>query len=164
MAEEKFTLIPPRENNNCFGCSETNASGLHLRFSTDGNSVVSHLQVPEHLCGWQRLVHGGVITTILDEVMGWSTIHLLKRFTLTKSITVDFLKPLYVGTPLRAEGRIIEMKNDREAIAEGLLYNQDDVLCARSRGSFALFTSKTVKRLGILDDETVEHMKRTVEG
>ncbi|MCE5244977.1 MAG: PaaI family thioesterase [Syntrophobacteraceae bacterium] len=164
LVDGGFIRLPNRENHNCFGCSPTNDAGLRLQFYTDGRTVVTKVNVPGHLCGWENLVHGGVISTILDEVMGWSMLHILKKFTLTKSITVEFLKPVYIETELRAEARILEVKNDREALAEGLLFNENGVLCARSSGSFALFTSKAIQRLGIMNADTIECMRRIIEG
>ena len=88
--------LPNRETHNCFGCSPINASGLQMKFSTDESTVFSRLTVPDHLCGWDRLVHGGVISTILDEIMSWTGIYMLKQITMTKSMTVDFIKPVQV--------------------------------------------------------------------
>ena len=100
--------LPNSRNHNCFGCSPVNPSGLQMRFFTDGRAVYSRVKVPEHLCGWSNIVHGGVLTTILDEVMSWSAITLLKRIALTRGIAVEFIKPVQVGGELKAEGRVRE--------------------------------------------------------
>ena len=44
----------PEENQNCFGCSLKNKSGLQMKFyaSEKMDSVISWLKVPDHLCGW----------------------------------------------------------------------------------------------------------------
>ncbi len=94
---KKLRELPNSRNHNCFGCSPANPSGLQMKFLTDGEAVYSQLEVPEHLCGWSNIVHGGVLTTILDEIMSWSAIHLLKRIALTRTLTVEFLKPVPVG-------------------------------------------------------------------
>jgi hypothetical protein len=43
------------------------------------NAVFSWVSAPEHLCGWNNLLHGGVIATILDEIMSWTAIDILKK-------------------------------------------------------------------------------------
>ena len=85
-----------------------------MRFFTDGRAVYSRLQVPGHLCGWSNIVHGGVVTTILDEIMSWAAICLLQRIAVTQRIEVEFLKPVQVGMELQAEGRVRApgVKND----------------------------------------------------
>jgi acyl-coenzyme A thioesterase PaaI-like protein len=50
------------------------------------------LTVPEHLCGWSKMVHGGVVTTILDEIMSWSALYLLKKVIVTRTMTIEFIK------------------------------------------------------------------------
>lgn len=155
-----FYQLPQRENNRCFACSSTNPHGLQMKFFTDGEMLVSDLSVPEHLCGWRNLVHGGVISTILDEIMGWSAVYLLRRFTLTKTITIEFLKPLEVGSRLRVEGAVKEVKSDREAEMESKLFNEEGFLCAKGTGLFATFLPETAKRLGIIDESLVEELER----
>jgi uncharacterized protein (TIGR00369 family) len=126
-------------------------------FYTDSAALYSWITVPEHLCGWYDVVHGGVITTMLDEIMSWSAIHLLKRFILTKSISVDFLKPVYIGKELKVEGRVKEMVSEREAIMEGFLYDSDGLLCAASVGRFALFTAEAIRKMKVFPEHEIEN-------
>lgn len=156
--------LPARANHNCFGCSQSNAAGLKMRFSTNGEALFSTLTVPDHLCGWGTIVHGGVQTTILDEIMGWTALHLLKRVTLTKSLRVEFLKPVYVGQPLQAIGRVRELTAAREARLEAELFNGDGKLCTRALGTFGLFTVEAVKKLKILDEEALKTVEHLVQG
>ena len=148
--------LPNRETHNCFGCSPINASGLQMKFFTRDSAVFSRLTVPDHLCGWDRLVHGGVISTILDEVMSWTGIYMLKQITMTKSMTVEFIKPVYINSELKAEGRVLEKTGKHEALIEGCLYNDKDTLCARSKANFVIFSPKVAKRLGIAQKEHLE--------
>ncbi|MBW2478945.1 MAG: PaaI family thioesterase [Deltaproteobacteria bacterium] len=127
-----------------------------MKFYTRDSAVFSRLTVPDHLCGWDRLVHGGVISTILDEVMSWTGIYLLKQITMTKSMTVDFIKPVYINSELKAEGLVLEKTGKHEALLEGRLYNQEDTLCARSRATFVIFSPAVAKRLGIARKEHLE--------
>jgi uncharacterized protein (TIGR00369 family) len=157
---KKLRALPNRENHSCFGCSPTNPCGLRMTFFTDGTSVFTELNVPEHTAGWKNLVHGGVISTILDEVMGWSAIFLLKRFVLTKSISVDFLKPAFVGGKVRAEGKILDYRNAREAVMESTLFDGDGNLCFRGTGTFAVFAPEAAMNRGIINEETLQDLER----
>ncbi|HIJ77138.1 MAG TPA: PaaI family thioesterase [Deltaproteobacteria bacterium] len=154
MERKGLKQLPSRGDHNCFGCSPVNPSGLHMRFFTDGEGLFSWVSVPDHLCGWKDLAHGGVITAILDEIMGWSAIYLLKCVVLTKSIAIDFVKPVHVGTLVRAEAKLAERTQEREVIVEGLLFDGEKTLCAKARGTFAVFAPEVAERLGIMDEAT----------
>lgn len=140
----------------CFGCSQKNPHGLKMRFYADDATLYSWPKVPDHLCGWDGIVHGGVLSTMLDEIMSWSSIYNLHRVVMTKTMTVDFFKPVYTADNLRVEGRVVEQISAREVIVEGKIYKDDDVLCAQSRGTFAVFTAKAVKRMKIMPPEVLE--------
>ena len=148
----------------CFGCGRANPIGLKMSFFTDGDTVVSELVVPEHLCGWNRLVHGGILATIMDEIMSWTAIHLLGRLILTKSMQIEFLRPVYVGAPLRLESRIDHHASAKEAHVAADLYIKDGrQRCACSRGSFALFSAGAMRRMKILDGTTVDAFQQRFE-
>ena len=155
MIKENLQEVVSRDAH-CFGCSQKNPHGLKMRFYTDDTALYSWLSVPPHLCGWDGIAHGGVLSTILDEVMGWSAINSLRRIAMTKTMTVDFLKPVYIGDKLRAEGRVVEQVSAREAIIEGKLYRDDDVLCVQTRGTFAIFTPKAITRMKIMSPAALE--------
>jgi uncharacterized protein (TIGR00369 family) len=150
-AMENLKKLPNRESHNCFGCGRSNTSGLRMEFYTDGAAVFSWLEIPGHLCGWNDIVHGGVVSTVMDEIMTWASMSLLRRYILTRSITVDFLKPVYIGRKIRAEGRVREKISEREAVMEGALYDEAGNLCARATGTFALFTGEGIKKMGLFD-------------
>jgi uncharacterized protein (TIGR00369 family) len=154
LKKEEYIQLPNRDDHNCFGCSPVNASGLQMTFYTNETAVYSKVTVPEHLCGWNNLVHGGVLTTILDEIMSWSAIYLLKQVAMTKSMTVEFLKPVYVGNSLKAEGLVLDKKGKHEALMEGRIYNEDEVCCASATATFAVFSPAVAKRLRITDNES----------
>lgn len=59
-------------DHDCFGCGQHNHQGLKMTFASNGEQLRSELVIPEHLRGWSNLVHGGITTTILDEMMGWA--------------------------------------------------------------------------------------------
>ncbi len=159
----KVKELPNRSNHNCFGCGPGNPNGLKMKFFTDDNSVFSRIIIPSHLCGWDNLVHGGVLSTILDEIMSWSAIYLLKKFILTKSITVDFLHPVYVGDEVQAVGRVLKMSDKREALMEGKLLKNGNKICARSRGTFALLNSRMIQKMGIISEKAVRDFKPIFE-
>ncbi|MCK5913019.1 MAG: PaaI family thioesterase [Desulfuromusa sp.] len=162
MEKENLQEVISRDAH-CFGCSQQNPYGLKMRFHTDESALYSWLSVPPHLCGWDGIVHGGVLSTMLDEIMGWSAIYGLRCIAMTKTMTVDFLKPVYIGDKLRVEGRVVEQTSKREAILEAKIYKEDDVLCAQTRGTFAIFTAKAIKRMKIMPPEVLDRFSEYLD-
>src|SRR6185436_143631 len=77
----------------CFVCGESNPIGLKLRFETDGKCVRTRfVPKPEHV-GFQQVVHGGILSTLLDEIMVWACAVQTKRFGFCAELSVRFLKP-----------------------------------------------------------------------
>lgn len=155
--------LPRSANHNCFGCSQTNAAGLRMRFFTDGSAVYSRVAVPGHLCGWSNIVHGGVLTTILDEIMSWSAIFLLKRIALTRRISVDFIKPAKVGGELRAEGRVSRTDGKNDAVTEAVLIDAAGEVCARATAAFKIFSPAVARRLAIADEASIRWFESVFE-
>ena len=152
------------ENHKCFGCSPTNPAGLQMKFYAKEESVFSWVTVAHHLCGWENLVHGGVITTILDEIMSRTALYILKKFIMTKEIHVSFLKPVMVESELMAQGTVQQVNNDREARIEGLLYNDKKQLCAKATGTFALFSPSSLKKKTTVNQSHIDDLVRLIGG
>ncbi|HQB29239.1 MAG TPA: PaaI family thioesterase [Syntrophales bacterium] len=155
-----YRLLPNMEDHECFGCGPANPSGLQMKFYTDEASVFSWVTVPPHLCGWSRLVHGGVLSTMLDEIMSRSVIYLLKRLGLTRRMEVEFLRPVFIGKELKVEGKVREYANDREVRAEGFVYDEEGRVCARSSGSFILFSTDRMRQMGVADSGILDWFDR----
>lgn len=150
--KKELVSLKPNDVVACFGCGIHNPHGLKMTFSTDGEGVFSKVTVPGHLGGWNNLVHGGVLSTICDEIMGWTAMYRLGKMALTKSMSVDFRKAVFITDPLLAEGRVVNVTDTNEAAVEGSIRNGKDDLCVTARGVFALLDAKTGIRMGILDE------------
>ena len=111
----------------CFVCGEANSAGLNLRFETDGAIVRSRfVPRPEH-AGFKGIVHGGIVTALLDEIMVWACFVATRRFAFCAEITVRFVKPVLPGNETIAtatrtadrRGKIFEAKSElRDAQGE----------------------------------------------
>lgn len=102
------SVLERRNDHNCFGCGHRNEAGLHLRFSDDpdGNGVHAAFVPASHVEGYTGMVHGGIITTVLDEVMAWS-LYRHGIWAVTGELTTRYRKPIRVGQPTLATGTIV---------------------------------------------------------
>ncbi|MGE3960267.1 MAG: PaaI family thioesterase [Dehalococcoidia bacterium] len=60
----------------CFACGDRNPHGLHMRFArdTDGpdGAVICRYQPREADQGFPGVLHGGILSTLMDEAMAWA--------------------------------------------------------------------------------------------
>ena len=102
--------VPNHWGGMCFGCSKTNRYSLGLRFWLSDQGCYTRCTIPDFLCGFDGLVHGGIIAFLLDEVAQWTMVSRIGRVGLTKEITVRYFKPVPTGTEIIVEGKITNQK------------------------------------------------------
>ena len=94
----------------CLVCGRDNPHGLHLSFQVDpdaaGGNVYCDFKLEPHHIGFQGVIHGGVIATVLDEAMVWAATWSGRRFCLCAELNVRFRQMAVVGQPLRLEARV----------------------------------------------------------
>jgi len=124
------------QKNYCFGCGKNNPEGMKLRFTYDKqrNSFVCQLRLGKRYTGPPRHCHGGIIATILDEAMG-KVNKLRQVVALTKTMTVEYLRPVPLFKPLLVVGSEISVRGRVHINSAEILNDKNEVL-ARSRGTF----------------------------
>jgi len=95
------------EPHRCFACGELNEHGLQLVLHADETGCWTELSLDERFQGWDSVAHGGIVATILDEVMAWSVIG-RGTWGVTARMSVAFHKPIATGHAIPAEGRVLE--------------------------------------------------------
>jgi uncharacterized protein (TIGR00369 family) len=80
----------------CFACGRKNSSGLGLAFKTEGGITSADFIPRKSHQGFKDIVHGGIITAVLDEAMMKAVLS-RGTFAMTAEIAVRFRRPLRVG-------------------------------------------------------------------
>jgi acyl-coenzyme A thioesterase PaaI-like protein len=93
------------EPHNCFACGTLNEHGLGLQIHVEPGRSWTELVLASSFEGWEGIAHGGILCTILDEVMAWALVG-EDNWGVTARMSVDFKKPVPIGTVLRADGWI----------------------------------------------------------
>ncbi len=70
----QISIDTDRSYSLCFGCGQNNPIGLKLSFQWDGKTAKAEFTPTEFYQGWPGQVHGGILTCILDESMGWAVL------------------------------------------------------------------------------------------
>jgi uncharacterized protein (TIGR00369 family) len=127
--------LTPKKNY-CFACGPDNPDGMHLEFTLDEprRTFVCHFTLDKRYMGPPGHCHGGIIATILDDAMG-KVNKLRDVVAVTKEMTVEYLKPVPLHKPLRAEGREVSV-NGRQHINMAEILNEEGEVLARSKGTF----------------------------
>ena len=133
----KETFLPTYKGCLVCGEPEINPSTLNRRFKMTDKGVQVSFQADERQAGYKGVVHGGIITALLDETIGWSVAVERKKLFVTGEITVRFVRPLPVGLPVTVYGRPVEHKS-RYSIAEGEIVDSEGVVYAKASGKFFL--------------------------
>lgn len=92
-------------NSMCFGCGPHNPGGLHLTFKQDGETLYTEFIGTEIHQGYHGVLHGGIVSTIMDEVMA-NHLYILGCTTMTADLEVRFSQPLPIGQPIRFYSRV----------------------------------------------------------
>lgn len=119
----------PEEDHNCFGCGRLNHHGLQLDLVPDpnGDGVCTAFVPSNRTEGYTGMVHGGIITTVLDEVMAWS-LYRHGIWAVTGELTTRYRKAIRLGEATTARGylvndrgRALEMRGEIRRDADGVL-------------------------------------------
>ena len=131
-------MTQPDPANPCFGCGGGNARGMKLAFEFDESSrrVFGRFRLGPEYQGATGFVHGGIIATVLDEVMSkvsrFENVH-----AVTAELNVEYLRPVRVNEELRVEGFAIR-QDGRDLFREGEIRNDAGTVLARGRGRFVI--------------------------
>ena len=119
----------------CFGCGDDNPIGLHLHFSPSSDGVRADFTPETVHQGFDGIIHGGIISTLLDEAMAWATTS-AGVWSFTAEMSVRFKEPLSVGEPTTVTARVTENRGRIIATAGELTRDRDGAIIATATGTF----------------------------
>jgi acyl-coenzyme A thioesterase PaaI-like protein len=119
----------------CFVCGEANPRGLRARCYRAGDTVELPFRAEADLAGWSAVIHGGLIATVLDEVMTWAAILGSRRACFAAELGVRLVKPLAPGSSCLAVGRL---RSGRRRVfdTEAWLSDASGAVYARGTGRY----------------------------
>jgi uncharacterized protein (TIGR00369 family) len=118
----------------CFVCGDKNPIGLNVAFYSDDDRVVAEYTAGRNFEGYHDILHGGILSSLLDEVMIRAVLD-KGIFCLTSEINVKFRKMVKIGDKLFLEGRLVEDKG-RILVAQGKITNEQNEVVATGEGKF----------------------------
>jgi uncharacterized protein (TIGR00369 family) len=131
-------LLKPNDANHCFGCGGANPRGMQLAFEQDDATrrIKGLFRMGAEYQGATGFVHGGIIATLLDEVMAK-----VNRFNdehaVTAELTVEYKRPVPVDEDIVVEGWE-EKVSERNRFRVGEIRDASGVVLARGRAKFTV--------------------------
>jgi acyl-coenzyme A thioesterase PaaI-like protein len=133
-------------DHHCFACGRLNDSGMHLDFDVSRDRAETTFTPTRRHEGYDGTVHGGIVTALLDETMGWAIFH-QGIWGVTARLHVTFRHPVRVGEALRVVG---EVSRDRGRAIEtrGVVSRaSDDLVLAEADGLFLVMPDERRREL-----------------
>ncbi len=114
MQSQKAAPIPfPRPQPRCFACGAGHPHGLKLKFRGNGNgSVIADWTPSTAWEGFQGIIHGGIVSTVLDEAMS-KAVAAGAEPALTCHLEVRLRRPVVPGEPMVVRGWVVEKRGRR---------------------------------------------------
>jgi acyl-coenzyme A thioesterase PaaI-like protein len=137
-----FDLVP----HNCFACGTLNRHGLRLLLHVEPRRSWTELALDERFEGWAGMAHGGIVCTILDEVMAWALVG-EDNWGVTARLNVEFKRPVSIGARIRADGEITSSRRRVVETSAKLVQVGDGVILATAHGTYLAADSNQKREL-----------------
>ncbi len=131
-----ITYLP--HSTRCFVCGLENPVGLKHNFYVYKDYVCSDIFIPDGFNSFKDIVHGGIVSALLDETMSWSAFVFAKGHNLyfTRDLNVKFRKTLNTDTPYLLKTEFLSEKR-MFAITRGYITDKNNsIIYAEAEGKF----------------------------
>ena len=142
-----------KEGYHCFGCCPDNPAGVHMEFFEDGDEVVCFWLPQAHFQGWVDTLHGGIQSTLIDEIASWVVFRKLQTTGVTNKLEVKFMKPIMTTeNQITLRARLVEMKR-QVAFIEVKVYNSQEELCTEGKAVYFTANQEKAREMGFFTCE-----------
>jgi acyl-coenzyme A thioesterase PaaI-like protein len=122
--EESGKPLQARSQSACFVCGQDNPRGLRIRYQRQDSGEMTATWIPNSAWeGFRGIVHGGVVSTVLDEAMS-KAVAATGSQALTAELRVRFRRHVISGDALLIRGWIVK-RNKRLIETEATLTTPD---------------------------------------
>ncbi|OFW50080.1 MAG: hypothetical protein A2163_07145 [Actinobacteria bacterium RBG_13_35_12] len=131
---------------NCFVCGKSNPIGLNIVFFKDQDKVKAEFIPESKHQGFKGIVHGGILFSILDEIMGRTAVVTKGVMTMTVEINIRYRKKALVGEKIVFTARMTkDLGRMIEAQAEAR--SEDGALLTEAKGKFIVVSKEMQKEV-----------------
>ncbi len=121
-------MTPLRHVDGCFGCSTSNPSALGIALRSTDDGAEGDVTFGRECEGAPGLVHGGLLATFADEVMGYVQ-HGGNAVRVTAAMTIRYRRPTPIGTMLCCRAQVVDQmaaSTDKRFTVHAVITTIDD--------------------------------------
>lgn len=139
-----LTEMEPPGYSMCFACGGDNPIGLHLHFFDSGSGCISFFTPGKEHQSYDGRMHGGLILTLMDEVMG-NAIFLREGIpAYTGRMESRFRTPVRIGEPVMITAEEVRRKGSL-SVMEAKIIREDGTVCAEAVSHMVLERKGAIK-------------------
>jgi beta-phosphoglucomutase family hydrolase len=136
----------------CFACSHENPIGLKLKPVHDGEKVTAKFTAGEFHQGWNNVVHGGILYTLLDEATAYAMLCHGVEFGVTAKSEIRFKQVAPINEPIQVSAWVTKLTK-RLVETKGVLTLRDNTVIAD--GDFLFYVWRQSKKTILWDMDGV---------
>lgn len=133
------------EKNCCFGCGPLNTTGLRLTFEEDEEKLYATWQPSSHYQGYNNVLHGGIVATLLDEAGAWCIYVKAGTAGVTSAMNVKYLRPVHISKgPVTIEASLSVMEGKSAKLLCSLA-DGDGTRCAEAELDYFIYPENVAR-------------------
>ncbi|MBX7117076.1 MAG: PaaI family thioesterase [Myxococcaceae bacterium] len=129
----------------CFGCGPKHPIGFHLRCERADGGVVARFTPGTQFQGPPGIMHGGLVSTLADEIAAWTILAMAGKFGFTASFQARFHKPVRIGVEVLGRAKVVKQSSRVLYVDCELL--QKEVLCFKGEFSFVVLDKQGAEKM-----------------
>jgi beta-phosphoglucomutase family hydrolase len=136
----------------CFACSQENPIGLKLKPVQDGEKVTVEFTAGKFHQGWDNVIHGGILYTLLDEVTAYAMLCHGIELGVTAKSEIRFKQVAPINEPIQASAWVTKLTK-RLVETKGVLTLKDNTVIVE--GDFLFYVWRRSKKTILWDMDGV---------
>ncbi len=117
----------------CFVCGTENPNGLQTPFRLHKEGAEATFTPDATHAGYENVVHGGIISALLDEAIIWAVYAVCRIFAVTAELNIRFRRPMLLGESFKVQGVVLEHRGKIITAKSTIIDSQDNEI-AHARG------------------------------
>jgi uncharacterized protein (TIGR00369 family) len=133
----------------CFVCGEDLPNGLHLKSFYEDGVVKIEFSAFDGIGGYMGVVHGGIVATILDEVMTWASFAFsgYMRLFYTREMDIKYERPVSMGDKYTAVSEYMYEKKGIIFVKSHIQNSEGNIYSQAKASYFPMDEEKSIKGL-----------------
>ncbi|KMY67149.1 hypothetical protein AAU61_14620 [Desulfocarbo indianensis] len=130
---------PLGDDGYCFACGKNNPHGLQMRvvYEEADKSASCRLSLARRFQGWSGIAHGGVVATLMDEIMAHAVIRHVGQ-ALTTDMQSRYRAPVPLDQELAVRGWVAEINRRLATTQAEVRLAEGGKLLAEAQARFLL--------------------------